>query len=121
MVAVMDRVAHCYQQGGVAMLEIGENRLRNIIEGVKRLELCFECTINIVDRLLGVDPEQISMTVMGLAVNPHGIGEVADRAFDDFVLIQRFILKGGGRRIELSSALTSKCTTKDSEFSQEMS
>jgi len=82
VVAMMYRVSYRDDQRGVAMIKICEERLRYVVQRMESFELRLEGAIDIVDRLLGIDLEQIGETKMRLDIEPHGICERADRILD---------------------------------------
>ena len=59
---------------------------------MERLKLHLEATIDVINRLFGVDLEQIAKTTVRFAINSHGICEFADGILDDFAAIQRLVL-----------------------------
>lgn len=92
VVAVMERVSHRDHQSRVPMVEIRKDLLRYIIERMERLKHHFERAIDIINRLFGIDLEQIAKAHVRFTVNPHGVCERADRILDDLSIIQRLIL-----------------------------
>jgi hypothetical protein len=57
MIAMMDGIAYRYEHGGIAVTEIWEHALRDIIERVEGLKLHLESAIQVVNRLLGINFE----------------------------------------------------------------
>lgn len=68
VVAMMYRVSYRDDQRGVAIIEICKERLRYVVQRMEGLELRLEGAIYIVDRLFGIDLEQIAEAKMRLDI-----------------------------------------------------
>ena len=64
------------------MIEICKERLRYVVQRMEGLELRLEGAIDIVDRLLGIDLEQIGEAKMGLDIESQGVCKRAGRVLD---------------------------------------
>src|SRR5690606_20543892 len=60
MITVMDRVSHRDHKGSVPMFKIREKMLRHVIECMEALKHHLERAIDIINRLFGIDLEQIA-------------------------------------------------------------